>query len=102
MNKLIVGIILCSMVMGAGKYYGSSTAIVTLVGGTIRAKQIDLTQKYKRKDCPICEGQGWYWSGDGIEKIKCKYCEPEAESKPFNSGVLKSCPNGQCSPIKKK
>lgn len=58
-------------------YNGSTTAAVTLVGGVISAKhQID-NKKYKRKDCPVCKGKGWYISGDDIQKVPCGYCEPE-------------------------
>ena len=34
-------------------------------------------EKYKRKDCPVCKGKGWYISGDGIAKVDCGYCEEE-------------------------
>ncbi len=52
----------------------STTAIVTLVGAKIAAQK-DIVKKYKRKDCPVCKGKGWYISGDGIAKISCQYCE---------------------------
>lgn len=53
----------------------STTAVVTLVGAKILAKDSGVVEKYKRKDCPVCQGKGWYISGDGIAKIKCQYCE---------------------------
>lgn len=53
----------------------STTAVVTLVGAKILAKDSGVVEKYKRKDCPVCKGKGWYISGDGIAKINCQYCE---------------------------
>jgi len=61
-------------------YNGSTTGAVTLVGGIIKASHIDKEKKYPRKDCPVCKGKGWYISGDGIKKVDCGYCEPEATS----------------------
>lgn len=54
----------------------SSLAVVTLVGGKILSGQNEIKEKYKREDCPVCKGKGWYISGDGIKKIECQYCEP--------------------------
>lgn len=55
----------------------SSTAVVTIVGGKIAANNNnEIVEKYKREDCPVCKGKGWYLSGDGIAKINCQYCEP--------------------------
>jgi hypothetical protein len=55
----------------------STTAVVALVGAKISVSQKDISvEKYKRKDCPVCKGKGWYLSGDGIAKINCQYCEP--------------------------
>jgi hypothetical protein len=82
-------------------------APVTLAGGVIKAKHAQETvTKYKRKDCPVCKGKGYYISGDGILKIDCTYCEPDKGSitvgpikslsptiKPSNK---KDCINGQC------
>lgn len=77
MNKIIISLLCIGFIFGQNYYYGSTTAAVTLVGGIIKAKHIDTdTQKYKRKDCPVCKGNGWYMSGDGIKKITCNYCEP--------------------------
>lgn len=53
----------------------SSLAVVTLTGAHIKAKDTPINSKYKRADCPVCKGKGWYISGDGIEKVNCGYCE---------------------------
>ena len=72
MIKFIFG----SLVFAATPEY-STTAVVTLAGGIVKASQKDdVVEKYKRKDCPVCKGKGWYLSGDGIAKINCQYCEP--------------------------
>ena len=58
----------------------STTAGVCLSGAVIKASSTDVSvKKYKRKDCPVCKGKGWYISGDGIAKVDCGYCEPEQE-----------------------
>lgn len=56
----------------------TSTATVSLIGGVLKARHIaeDTDEKYPRDECPVCEGKGWYISGDGIEKVECGYCEP--------------------------
>lgn len=117
MNKLFC-ILICSTILFNSHYYGSTTATVTLAGAIIKAKHAqENTVKYKRKDCPVCKGKGWYMSGDGILKIDCNYCEPdkkssEAEIKitvgeiisvPQTKSVLvapksnsNNCQNGQC------
>lgn len=60
----------------------NTKAAVTIVGGIIKSKHSEeIDKKYKRKDCPVCKGKGWYMSGDGIKKIECLYCEPEASTK---------------------
>lgn len=61
-------------------YNGSTTGAVVLAGGIIKAKHIVDNKKYKRKDCPVCKGKGWYISGDGIEKVKCGYCEEDVKA----------------------
>jgi hypothetical protein len=53
----------------------STTSVVCLVGAHIKAKETPIVTKYKRQDCPVCKGKGWYISGDGIEKVECGYCE---------------------------
>jgi hypothetical protein len=71
-------------------YNGSTTSAVTLVGGIIKAQNIEVSKKYKRKDCPICLGAGWYISGDKITKVPCGYCEPDKTS---NAPI---CISGTC------
>lgn len=64
--------------LALANFQPSSTSAVSLVGGVIKARHsIDQEAKYPRKDCPVCEGKGWYISGDGIEKVNCGYCEEE-------------------------
>jgi hypothetical protein len=111
MNK-ILGLVLIGSIITAGayKYNGSTTAGITAIGGIIRAQHVNVEKKYKRKDCPVCKGKGFYISGDGISKVNCGYCEAEKTSipklqevKPLPS-ILKSstttiqpnCPNGNC------
>jgi hypothetical protein len=67
------------VLFGSYDYHGSTTAVVTLVGAHIKTLGNPMHSKYPRKDCPVCEGAGWYWSGDGIKKVDCGYCEPEKE-----------------------
>lgn len=85
MSKLVGSVLLCSIFCSTFyygvTYTGSSTAAVTLAGAVVSAKHIKIDKKYKRKDCPVCKGKGWYISGDGIEKIDCQYCEPESTLK---------------------
>ena len=77
MNKLLFAFVVAGSVMSASSHQYSTTAAVTLTGGVIKASQQDaIIEKYKRKDCPVCKGKGWYLSGDGIAKINCQYCEP--------------------------
>lgn len=81
MNKVIFSLLFASItVFTSHDYVGSTTASVTLAGGIIKAKQVDPSnKKYKRKDCPVCKGKGWYISGDKITKVECGYCEPETK-----------------------
>lgn len=78
MKSLLSCILVAHVLLAAvahNKY--STTAIVTLVAAKISVSQKDISvEKYKRKDCPVCKGKGWYLSGDGIAKINCQYCEP--------------------------
>ncbi len=67
------------VLFGSYGYEGSTTAVVTLVGAHIKAIDNPVNVKYPRKDCPVCEGKGWYLSGDGIKRVDCGYCEPEKE-----------------------
>jgi hypothetical protein len=111
MNKVTVGLIALSILFSSGHYYGSTTAPVTIAGGIIKSRHTDdSTTKYKRKDCPVCKGTGWYMSGDKIKKIECNYCEPE-KTATISVGPIRSitpvpptnnnCPNGVC-PLPKK
>lgn len=78
MSKLILPLLLGSVLLfGDSPYSGSTLGPVNLAGGIIKAKHTDTIKKYKRKDCPVCKGKGWYISGDGIKKVDCGYCEPE-------------------------
>lgn len=84
-NKfIIISLLLTSFsVFGVIEYNGSTTAAVNLAGGIVKAKQIDtIDKKYKRKDCPVCKGKGWYVSGDEISKVPCGYCEPDTQQQP--------------------
>lgn len=61
----------------------STTSVVALTGAQILSQQQEQpVKKYKRKDCPVCKGKGWYISGDGIAKVSCGYCEPENKELP--------------------
>lgn len=53
----------------------STTSIITMVGAAIKSQETPIVTKYKRALCPVCKGVGWYWSGDGIKKVDCGYCE---------------------------
>lgn len=77
MNKVLIGLFCIGFFFTESHYYGSTTAPVTIAGGIIKAKHVqEVAVKYKRKDCPVCKGKGWYMSGDDIKKIECTYCEP--------------------------
>jgi len=76
--KTITSLILFAVVLNSINYADiSTTAGVCLVGGSIKSESDIIVEKYKRKDCPVCKGKGWYISGDGIAKVDCGYCEPE-------------------------
>ena len=60
----------------------TTTGVVTIVGGILKARSVEVVQKYKRKDCPVCKGTGYYISGDGIAKVNCGYCEVEKSVEP--------------------
>lgn len=60
----------------ATTYEGGSSAVVTLVGAHIKARDVPIVTKYQRKNCPVCKGTGKYLSGDGIKEVDCGYCEP--------------------------
>ena len=110
MNKISIGLLCISLIFTQSSYYGSTTAPVTLAGGIIKAKHSQETaEKYKRKDCPVCKGKGWYMSGDGILKIECTYCELDKKGTPVAIPATPApptsyrlsnpnCVNGQCKP----
>lgn len=76
MNKMLIGLLCMGMLFGQQYYYGSTTATVVIAGAIVKAKhEQENTKKYKRKDCPVCKGKGWYISGDDITKVNCGYCE---------------------------
>jgi len=79
--KIITSTFVLATLMGAvvmGDFQPGSTSAVSLIGGVIKARHdVSPDAKYPRKDCPVCKGQGWYISGDGIEKVDCGYCVPE-------------------------
>lgn len=75
-NKIIcVGLLAAVATVSTFKY--STVSVVTIAGAIIKANSVTVIEKYKRKDCPVCKGKGWYISGDGIKKVDCGYCEPE-------------------------
>lgn len=68
------------------EYRGGSTAPVVVAGGVVKAKHVEpLQKKYKRSECPVCKGKGWYLSGDKIKKVDCGYCEPDQNQAPKTS-----------------
>lgn len=77
MIKSLSLILIASTLVASSQYTGSTTAAVVLAGGIIKSTTIENTKKYKRKDCPVCKGQGWYISGDKIKRVECGYCEPD-------------------------
>lgn len=104
MDKILFSILIASIFFQPN-YYGSTTAPVIIAGGIIKSKHsTEVDQKYKRKDCPVCKGKGWYMSGDGIKKIECNYCEPDNKDMNHLSTIKSgtSCSSNQCTIIKKK
>ena len=96
MNKLFALFLIGSILFTGSKYKGSSTACVVLAGGVIKAQSVENNKKYKRKDCPVCKGKGWYISGDNITKVPCGYCEPEQEKV---STQKPACTDDKCKTI---
>lgn len=111
MSKSVINVLAVGFLIFQTQYYGSTTAPVVIAGGVIKAQHSDdVALKYKRKDCPVCKGKGWYMSGDGILKIDCTYCEADKGS--ILIGPIKSispttpapkiysaplnCPDGNC------
>lgn len=76
MNKIFLPLLLGSSILfGNSSYTGSTLAPVNLAAGIIKFSNSNSVKKYKREDCPVCKGKGWYISGDGIKKVDCGYCE---------------------------
>lgn len=78
--KNLTSIVILAMMgsIALSNFQPSSTSAVSFIGGVVKSRHsVDNEKKYQRKDCPVCEGKGWYISGDGIEKVDCGYCEPE-------------------------
>ena len=98
MNKFICLFLFSGIFFLSTRYYGSTTAPVAIAGGIIKAKHSDGIQvKHKRKDCPVCKGKGWYWSGDGIKKVECGYCEPEpGQVDHKESAISQQCEDNKC------
>lgn len=94
MNKLLCGLLIATMIFGSYGYNGDTISAVTLVGGIIKAQNTEVSKKYKRKDCPICLGKGYYISGDKITKVSCGYCEPDKATAPAMSKPI--CVTGTC------
>ena len=107
MNKLLGIYLIGALVLfGSQKYTGSTTGAVILAGGIIKTQNIHIDKKYKRKDCPVCKGKGWYMSGDGISKVDCGYCEEDKTqpSTDYQKPIIHSpitikqnCQSGTCS-----
>lgn len=105
LNNSLIPLLAFSLLFGSSVYDGSTKASVVLAGGILKARGMVDVKKYPRKDCPVCEGKGWYISGDGIKKVDCGYCEPGTKSVPSYQdpeplpSVLKQsspCPDGKC------
>ena len=75
----------------------TTTGVVTIVGGVLKARSVEVVQKYKRKDCPVCKGTGYYISGDGIAKVNCGYCEVEK-----SAGLPPAIPNQNTGVVPKR
>ena len=76
MNNILPILLALAVLTTAAPPY-TTTGVVTIVGGILKARSVEVVQKYKRKDCPVCKGTGYYISGDGIAKVNCGYCELE-------------------------
>jgi hypothetical protein len=82
MNKLFCVALIGSVLFAqySAKYDGSTLAAVNLAGGIIKATHVETVKKYKRSECPVCKGKGWYISGDKITEVPCGYCEPDKKN----------------------
>ena len=91
MYKYIIGLIFICLIGGCvnKNYSGDSTGAVTIVGAHIKARDVPIVTKHKRKDCPVCKGKGWYISGDRIERVNCGYCYPDNTQVENNSSTIK-------------
>ncbi len=88
MNKIVLVILLCSALLFNQKNV-STKSIVTIVGASVKANQTENVKKYKRSECPVCEGRGWYISGDKITRVDCGYCEPDQKETEHESNRSK-------------
>lgn len=81
MNKILIPLLICSTTLFASTAtnYSSTLSAVIIAGGIIKAQHSDIVKKYKRQDCPVCKGKGWYMSGDNISKVDCGYCEVDTK-----------------------
>lgn len=78
MNKLFGCFLIATFIFSSFYgYTGDTVSVVTLTGSIVKAHHTENVKKYKRKNCPVCKGKGWYISGDDITKVPCGYCEPE-------------------------
>lgn len=83
MKPIFIPLLSIAVLFSASKYQGAATAPVVVAGGIIKAKHVEpIQKKYKRSECPVCKGKGWYLSGDKIKKVDCGYCEPDQERVP--------------------
>jgi hypothetical protein len=71
---LLTTIIATTFVTNTQVSYVPTKAAVVLAGSIVSSQNDTDTKKYKRKDCPVCKGKGWYISGDGIKRVNCGYC----------------------------
>lgn len=77
---LLTTIIVTALAANTQAYYVPTKASVVLAGSIVSSQNDTDTKKYKRKDCPVCKGKGWYISGDGIKRVNCGYCYDETKS----------------------
>lgn len=94
-SRYLIVLSLITIFLGGCNNYQNSissnhgVAASSLAGAILKSKDHPTPSvKYKRKDCPVCKGKGWYMSGDGIEKIACQYCEPEKLLKAEKSPII--------------
>jgi len=83
MSKAIIATVLLAGVLFGSNYGydGSTTAAVTIAGAIIKTQNSpEAESKYKRRECPVCKGKGYYKSGDGLADVPCGYCEPDKDN----------------------